>query len=351
MEIVKKRRIKRGFSERAASIMAATRRASTTGTYDARLKRYYGWCRERNVNPSTASVTDIADFLGELFDKYKMSPSTISGYRAAISVIHKGWNGVPVGQNRDLRDLIVGMSQLRPVKKSLVPNWSLPLVLNGLIKEPFEPMKSADIKFVTLKTAFLLAVASGRRVSEIHALSTDPRHLRWERSGVRMVTNPQFMAKNESLKNPGKHIFLARFDKFTSIHEEKLMCPCRALKVYLDRTAPLRESESPLFLTYKKGAVKRASKETIARWIVETVKLVYGKANQEDLNLAKAHDTRSLAASWALFQGVPLQEIMHAAFWSAETTFTSFYLRDVFSDEATFSLSLLNAAKTSCKSV
>ena len=36
-------------------------------------------------------------------------------------------------------------------------------MLNELTKEPFEPMKN------TLKTAFLLALASGKRRSEIHA--------------------------------------------------------------------------------------------------------------------------------------------------------------------------------------
>ena len=195
MEVVKKRRLKKGFSKRTAFIMACSRRESTTGTYDARLKRYYSWCRERSIDPFTAPVTEIAEFLQNLYDVEKLSPKTIQGYRAAISVIHKEVDGVPIGQNRDLRELILGMSQLKPSKKSLVPNWNLPLVLNSLIKEPFEPMQSADMKFVTLKTVFLLAVASGRRVSEIHALSIDKHHWRRERDGISMITNPEFMAK------------------------------------------------------------------------------------------------------------------------------------------------------------
>ena len=206
-------------------------------------------------------------------------------------------------------------------------------------------MQSADMKFVTLKTVFLLAVASGRRVSEIHALSIDKHHWRRERDGISMITNPEFMAKNESLTNPGKPIFLARFDKFTTVDEDKLMCPCRALEIYIKRTAQLRRSAKQLFLTYKKGEVHKASKATLARWIVETVKLAYKKAHRGDLKIAKAHDTRSLATSWALFQGVDLKQIMRAAFWSTETTFTSFYLKDVLSAETAFSLSLLNAAK------
>ena len=95
-------------------------------------------------------------------------------------MVHKGFKGTPLGQVQDFKQLIIGMAQLRPPKKVLDPNWSLPLVLNMLIKEPFEPMDKVDIKYVTLKIAFLLAVAFGRRESEIHALSTDKHHLRWE---------------------------------------------------------------------------------------------------------------------------------------------------------------------------
>ena len=296
-------------------------------------------------------MTEISEFLQELFDKHKFSPSTIAGYRSAISLIHKGCNGVQVGQDKDLSELITGMSNLRPRKRSLVPNWSLPLVLNILSKAPFEPLATASMKFVTLKTVFLIAISSGRRVSEIHALSIDSSHFRWEKNGkgVRLLTNRDFMAKNESLNNPGQDIFLASFDQFTSVEEDLLMCPCRALAIYMNRTEALREGKEHLFITYKKGEVRRPSKDTISRWIVQTVKIAYELAGEDDLTLARAHDTRSLASSWALFQGVKLEEIMRAAFWKAETTFTSFYLRDVVWDDAMFSLSALGTAKAGRK--
>ena len=351
LETVKKGKLKKGFSARAASIMASARRSSTTRTYDARLKRFYSWCEERNTDPSSASVTQISDFLQQLFDKHKFSPTTIAGYRSAISLIHKGVNGVALGQDKDLSDLISGMSKLRPRKRILTPNWSLPLVLNMLTKAPFEPLSKTTMKYLTLKTVFLVAVTSGRRVSEIHALSSDENHFRWEKNGkgVRLLTNREFLAKNESLKNPGQDIFLASFDQFSSSDEENLMCPCRALAIYLNRTKAVREGNTQLFLTHKKGDVRKPSKDTIARWIVETIKTCYQLAGNEDVLLAKAHDTRSLASSWALFQGVNLEEIMRAAFWNSDTTFTTFYLRDVVWDDAMFSLATLGTVRAGKK--
>jgi hypothetical protein len=39
------------------------------------------------------------------------------------------------------------------------------------MEEPFEPMDRASLKFVTLKTVFLVALATAQRRSELHALS------------------------------------------------------------------------------------------------------------------------------------------------------------------------------------
>ena len=43
------------------------------------------------------------------------------------------------------------------------------LFLNELTKHPFEPMKNTDLKHLALKSAFLLALASGKLHCEIRA--------------------------------------------------------------------------------------------------------------------------------------------------------------------------------------
>ena len=51
---------------------------------------------------------------------------------------------------------------------------------------------------VTLKTAFLLALATAKRCSEIHALAMDSNHLRFSQSdgSVSMIVQTGFLAKN-----------------------------------------------------------------------------------------------------------------------------------------------------------
>ena len=50
------------------------------------------------------------------------------------------------------------------------------MVLETLIKEPYKPLQTASLKFLTHKCIFLLALASAKRVSKLHALSGKISH-------------------------------------------------------------------------------------------------------------------------------------------------------------------------------
>ena len=91
--------------------------------------------------------------------------------------------------------------------------------------------------------AFLVAIASGHRISTLHALSIEPGHIRWEPNGVRLVPRPDFIAKNQSPSSQSVEIFLPSISSFSSVEADK-MCPVRALKWYLDRTKAKRSSTS-----------------------------------------------------------------------------------------------------------
>ena len=43
----------------------------------------------------------------------------------------------------------------------------------------------------------------------------------------------------------------------------------------------------------------------------------------------KAHSTRAIGPSWALFNGASMRSILGAADWSKESTFIQFYFRNV----------------------
>ena len=51
----------------------------------------------------------------------------------------------------------------------VLPLWDLDMILEALSKPPYVPLGEASLKHLTLKTVFLLAMASARGRSEIQA--------------------------------------------------------------------------------------------------------------------------------------------------------------------------------------
>ena len=115
---------------------------------------------------------------------------------------------------------------------------------------------------------------------------------------------------------------------------DKVWCPVRALKWYLHRSLPLRNSPD-LFITTT-APHRHASHPTLSRWIVEAIK----SAGPEALVSSNphAHDTHGLSTSWALFNSASIDQIQEAAYWSNPNSFISCYLRDVVALEASFGL-------------
>ncbi len=72
-----------------------------------------------------------------------------------------------------------------------------------------------------------------------------------------------------------------------------------------------------------------ASKHTIFHWVKDAISLDY-EVRGLPLPLGiRAHSTRGVASTQALFRGVPLEDICMAAGWSSRHTFVRFYNLDV----------------------
>ena len=185
------------LSKKARDYITQSRRPSTRKMYEARQRLFCSWCQERKIHPSSASINEIAEFLIYLHEERNCKAATLSGYRVAISDIHEAWERSTVSNNKMLSRLIKGIYHSNPRRNRLLPSWDLPLVLEALSKPPFEPLRSAELKYLTWKTVFLIALASAARVSELHALSTCDTCLRIEVSGIRLFPKLEFLAKNQ----------------------------------------------------------------------------------------------------------------------------------------------------------
>ena len=212
-----------GLSEEASTLAAKSRRESTRRTYDNRLVHFTRLCKERAIDPHSASLTIVRDFLLHLFNS-GLQISTIKGYRSAIGTFHNGFpDGSTISSSKPISHLLRGMFIERPPIRRLTPSWDLGSVLSSLSKPPFEPAGASSLHQLTVKTAFLIAAASARRQSEIHALSLEPGHIRWEPGGVRLIPHVEFLTKNQSANFSPPDIFIPSLTAFSSVDREGQM--------------------------------------------------------------------------------------------------------------------------------
>ena len=324
-----------GFSVEVAERIAAPQKSSTRTIDKSKWALFEKWCRENSVDFSTPSVKQVSDFFMYLYQDLNRRPSTIDGYRTAI-VDTLGPAGHHIAQSSDLHRLLSSFHKDRPKSSRNLPKWNLFVVLNELTKAPFEPMKDTDLKHLTLKTAFLLGLASGKRCSEIHAwVANKVSNLgQWEK--VALFPSSDFIAKNQLAREGSQSVSPVSIPALTTIvdrqfNEDRTLCPVRALRYYLDRTKDLRGSQSLLFISFKKGHTSDIRPATLSSWLTQNIVLCYKQADQQALDLVQvtALDIRAFAASKAFYGGVSVDQIMQACHWKAHNTFKNFYLKDL----------------------
>ena len=186
---------KSGFSGRAARVLSGVLRESSSRLYQSRWKIFCGWCRGRSVAPVNASVPVVVDFLIHLRQDKGLSVSAVKGYCSALNSV-LALKGRDLAASREITTLLrsfarsVNPVELRP------PAWDVSLVLQSLTGAPYEPLRTCEERFLAQKTLFLLALASAKRIGELHALSYRVSHTRdWGEVSFAFVTG--FVAKTQ----------------------------------------------------------------------------------------------------------------------------------------------------------
>ena len=320
----------KGFSEGATSHISKSVRQSTGIVYEAKWAIFCDWCSGRDIDPVRVTVQQLADFLVYLFEIKQLVPSTIKGYRSAIGRTISLLGGPDFGKNEYISLLVRSFRLERPKQNKLVPQWNLGLDLAALNSPPFEQAEEVDLRFLYYKCCFLLALASGRRRSEIHAFSVSDSCLHFNRnkSSVTLLTDPSFLGKNQIPDRGAEPVIIPALPEDAS---SRLSCPIRILSIYLDRNKNSRPAKNTRFFLPLKKGVSDISAKTISSWICRTILLAYESSREFFFNChsVKAHEVRALASSWALFNSASISEVLSAGFWRCQDSFTSFYLRSM----------------------
>ena len=186
---------KSGFSGRAARVLSGVFRESSSRLYQSRWKIFCGWCRGRSVAPVNASVPVVVDFLIHLRQDKGLSVSAVKGYCSALNSV-LALKGLDLAASREITTLLRSFTRsINPVELR-PPAWDVFLVLQSLTGAPYEPLRTCEERFLAQKTLFLLALASAKRIGELHALSYRVSHTRdWGEVSFAFVTG--FVAKTQ----------------------------------------------------------------------------------------------------------------------------------------------------------
>ena len=153
--------------------------------------------------------------------------------------------------------MIASMELQRLRVMPVLPQWDLGIVLEALSKSPYEPLRETLLKHLTLKTVFLLAMASAGRHSELQVLIFDQKYIQFKPkgAGVTLYFSPEFMRKNQkpSQVNDPRYIL--------AIPTGTPNCPVRAFHYYyryLTEHPELRKDRRHLFVQLKTTTPERS---------------------------------------------------------------------------------------------
>ena len=334
LQVLERQLTSAGFSRQAADRMVSSTRRSTATVYEYKWRQFVTWCHERDIVPTAATVQQLAEFFLYLLHVRKLAPRTVEGYRTALSRVIELESGRNPSLDKNLAALIRSFRIDRQFTAPLLPKWDLALVLRSLHRPPYEPLDHASLKDLSYKTCFLLAFASAARVSELHAL--DVRSVKHDRAWSRVMisTLPDFVAKNQAIDNtiPQEFSIPALADFLgPGLEDDNLLCPVRSLAAYLTRTKPVRAGRRRLFIPFARNSPQEISKNTVASWLAKTIRCAYPQEPNAAtaFHRVTAHEVRALASSWPIWTNRSVADILRACSWRSNTTFTSYYLRDM----------------------
>ncbi|XP_078242543.1 uncharacterized protein LOC144587068 [Pogona vitticeps] len=313
-------------------VLDKARKPSTMRLYQHKWQGFLKFTTERGLQASPVSLSTLLLYLRHLFD-LGLTKSTLKVYTSAIVTFQpKGSQSSRWFSHPTVKAFFRGLSNMRPPVRRPLPQWSLQTVLHSLVRPPFEPMATCDLKFLSLKTLFLVAITSARRASELAALRADSPYLQFFKDKVVLYPDVSFLPKVVSDFHVNQPLLLPTlFSEPSSDIERTLHCldVRRALSFYISRTKDFRKVQR-LFLCYygqRKGTA--ASTSTLFRWLVSTTSLAYELQHKPLPENLRAHSTRAVATSTALLRGVDIPDICRAATWSSVSTFIKHYRLDL----------------------
>ena len=278
------------LSEEATALILKSWRTKTNKSYDSLFGKWHSWCAKWCFNPFSGPITNVANFLAQLCTEgYQYS--SINSYRSAILSVHEKVDGHSVGQHPLISRLLKGIFHDRPPLPRYTSTWNVQTVLNYL--EGLGENQSLSLKALSGKLTMLLALTRPSRSADLSQLDLSRRVHKPD--GVCFY--PNVLAKQSRQGSQIANFF------FPSLPGNPTLCPVMALKVYEDKTRPIRGDETKLLISFIKPH-KAVTSSSVARWLKSVL-----SAAGIDTAIFSAHSTRGASSSAAANIGITTNDI------------------------------------------
>ncbi|XP_078503505.1 uncharacterized protein LOC144762235 [Lissotriton helveticus] len=295
-----------GLSGDAERFITEAWAPNTRKRYASAWRRWCDWCSERDLDPASADVSLVVNFLASIASSGS-AYRTVNSFRSALSAGHDFVDGKPIGEHHLITKLLRGVRMAKPPCPKYVALWDVSVVLRFL--EAWPPNASLSRKQLSAKLTMLLCLVSCKRISDVRALDLAGRSFSPE--GVTFTVSRRTKTNLSTVTYP---VF----------PQNPQLCVVRCIKDYEVSTAPFRQDLSGQLLIALQKPFKPVAPATLARW----VRWLMSEAGI-DVSIFGAHSARGAMASKAFHVGVSLQDIVKTADWSSDTVFKTYYFTPI----------------------
>ena len=205
-----------------------------------------------------------------------------------------------------LSRVISGVFQRRPPSRRFFPSWNVSSAF-AVLSSLASPLDFCDAQ---RKCAFLLALASARRPSELSSLRCDAAFMIINDSHVRFL--PSRLSKTDRQRHLGPPILIDR------LPDDVSLCPVAAIEELLRLRRAQNIAHRFLFssLSAPHPPISVSSFSGLIRWVFRRAGIA-----------APPGSTRATSVSDAIARGVCVDDALRAGDWTSVQTFYRHYLR------------------------
>lgn len=278
----------------------------STGTikqYTTTYKSWWSFCQSHQLDIYNATVPDVIHFLTEKHKK-NIGFNALNTARSALALLINE----KIGSDAQIKRFFRGLFRIKPALRRYVNTWDPSIVLRFLTN--WKNNEELDLVKLSKKVVTLLALATAQRVQTLSVIKLQDLSISQNVITIHIsdLIKTSISSKTETII------------KLPFFEQDPVICPARALQAYIKITSTIRKDEKYLIISSRQPH-KRASKQTISRWIKTVM-----KESGIDTEIFTSHSTRHAATSSAKRAGIPLDVIRKTAGWSESSyVFARFY--------------------------